>query len=205
MIEWALGLLAVSAGFTAASAAGAGPWLLWQVSRKQVVLATVLAAAGLAAVTSTASATGTPGVDLAYRAAVGGLVIYLGSRLRLPILVGATVATAALSAGQGGAALGALAGVGALVGWQAAGHSSGSGRAAGPAAVTSACCALSLLQPGPTLPLGVSALGSATVLVAICALGYVRATAPVRRRLRLAVLGVGTALGLAGGMAGVAL
>jgi len=144
-------------------------------------------------------------LDGAYRAAVVGLVTYLGSRLRLPVLAAATVATAVLSAGQGRAALGAAAAAGALVGWQAIGRSSGSGRAAGPAAVTSGCCALSLLQPGATLPRGVSALGSAGVLLAICVLGYAKAPEPVRRRVRLSLLGAGATLGVAGGLAVVAL
>lgn len=182
MIAWSLGFLAAALGFAVAAGAGAGPRLLRQVTRQQVVIVVAAAAASLALVTSTASATGTPLVDGAYRAVIVGLATYLGSRLRLPVLVVVTVATAALSAGQGRAALGTLAAAVALVAWQGVGRSSGSGRAAGPAAVTSGFCALSLLQPGATLPRGLSAVGSALVLLAVCALGYVKAPDPVRRR-----------------------
>lgn len=205
MITWAFGFLAASAGFAAAAAAGAGPWLLRKVTRQQVAAAVAMAAAGLAAVTSPASATGNQMIDGAYRAVVVGLATYLGSRLRISVLLAITAATAALSFGQGWAALAALAAAGALVGWQGVGHSSGSGRAAGPAAVTAGCCALSLLQPGATLPRGLSAVGSGVVLLAVCALGYARAPEPLRRRIRLAGLGAGAALGVAGGLAAVAL
>ncbi len=45
----ALGFLAASFGFAAASAAGAGPWLLRQVTRQQVFLVVALAAAAWSA------------------------------------------------------------------------------------------------------------------------------------------------------------
>ncbi len=164
-----------------------------------------LAAAATAAAASPASATGTPLLDGAYRAVVVGLAAYLGSRLRVPVLAAVTVATAALSLGQGRAGLVALAAAGSLLGWQGIGRSSGSGRTAGPAAVTAGCCALSLIQPGGTLPRGVPALGSAAVLLAVCALGYTKAPSRVRRRVRLAALGAAAALGVAGAMSVVAL
>ena len=208
-IEWALAFLVASAGFAAASAAasaaGAGPRLLRQVTRQQVVVTVALVAGAAAAVGSTASATGTPLVDPAYRAALVGLTTYLGARLRLPALAVATAATAAFSGGHGWAALAASAAVGAVVAWQLMGRSSGSGRAAGPAAVTAACCAMSLLQPGATLPRGLSALGSAAVVVVVCALGYSRTADPVRRRVRLAGLAMAAVVGAGGVLAVVAL
>ena len=204
-IELAPGFLAASFaflaacfGFAAASAAGAGPTLLRQLSRQQLVVLVAVAAAAAAAGLSGASATGTPLVDGAYRAIVVGGTTYLGSRLRLRFLAVVTVAAAVLSAGQGLAGLGALAAVGALVGWRGIGRSSGSGRAGGPAAVTAACCALSLLQPGATLPRGLSALASGALLLAVGIVGYSKAPGPVRRRVSFLALGALAALGLAG-------
>lgn len=204
MMAWALGFLATSLGFALASAAGAGPWLVDRVTRRQVVSATIVAAA-IAAVASAASATGTPVVDGVYRALVVGLTTYLGSRLRQPVLAAATVGALLLSGGQGVAALAALGALGALIGGRGVGRSSGSGRTGGPAAVTTGFCALSLLQPGVTLPRGLSALASASILLAVCVLGYRQATRPVRRRLRLAALSAGAALGVTGALSVAAL
>lgn len=205
MISWALAFLAATFGFAAATAVGAGPTLIRRATRHQVVVLVAVVAAATAAMTSSASSTGTPLVDGAYRALVAGAVAYLGSRVRLAMLVPITVATAVLSGGRGSAALGALAAAGALLGWQGLGRSSGSGRAAGPAAVTAACCAVSLLQAGSTLTTGLSALGAGAVMVAIGALGYAKAPGAVQRRVRLLVGGAAGLLGVAAALAVVAL
>lgn len=199
------GFLAACVGFAAASAAGAGPVLLSQISRQKLVIGVAAASAVAAAGLSSASATGTPLLDGAYRGVVVGLATYLGSRLRLPVLAVVAVATAALSAGHALAGLGAVAAVGALVGWRGVGRSSGSGRAGGPAAVTAGFCALSVLQPGATMPLGFSAVGSAAVLLALCILGYRKAPGDVRRRVGLVVLGGSGVLGLAAALSVAAL
>jgi len=196
--------VAASFGFALASAAGAGPWI-FRVTRQQVVQLVVLVAAATAAALPSGSATGAPVVDAAYRALVVGVATYLGSRLRLPVVTAAAVAAAALSAGHGWAALAALAAGGALVGWQQLGRSSGSGRTAGPAAISTAFCALSVLQPGATLPRGLSALGSTAVLLAIGGLGYMNAPSKVRRRVRMLSLAAGGALTVAGLLGVVAL
>lgn len=204
-IVWALGFLSVSVGFALASAAGAGPWLLRGVKRQQVVAVVAVGAGALAAAFSPAGATGSPLIDAFYRAVVVGAVTYLGSRLRLPVLAGVAVVSGILSGGHGAALLGVLAAAGALVGWRDLGRSSGSGRAAGPAAVTAGCCALSVLQPGAVLPTGVSAIGSALVLTTVALLGYLKSPKLVRRRVRLVVLGSAALLGIAGTLGVVAL
>ena len=207
MRVWALIPLTAALGLLVALGVRLVPRHLPVAAHQRVVAVIALLAGALAALVSEASSTGGTVVDAAYRAVVVGLTAYLGSRLSLEGLVAATVATALLSGGRGGAALSVVAAAGVLVGCRAAGFSVGSGRSRPVAAVVAGCCALGLIQPGAMLPTGASAAASASgaVLVLLCLGGYRQAPGHVRRPIRIAVLGACAAFGVAGALSAVAL
>lgn len=197
--------LALAAGFAASAMLRAAPRFLDKLSRRHLALAVAVVAAAVAALVPSASSTGTPVLDGAYRGLIAGLTTYLGARLHPAVLAVATAATAALSAGHGGAFLAAVAAAGALAAWAVSGRSTGSGRSRPPAAVVAGCCAVSLLQPGAGLPRGLSALASGAIIALICLLGYREAPDPVRRRLRRFAAGAVALFAVAGAGSLVAL